>query len=166
MAENGEEKITVWRVFLSQFTGAYKSRIVSEGNRLFTLKSLCGETEVNLLPKDAYALNSSVVWKQTERGGEAEVTEPGACAVEQLWLSQDVSYQRKHFKTPLKWTKHFKRNSDFCLYAEALLYWCKWKKRYNPIVVWMQLKGNEAIHTYIAHSDRERGTICPWKNYT
>lgn len=113
MAENGEEKTTVWRVFLSQFTGAYKGRTVSEGNRLFTLKSLCGETEINLLPKDAYALNGSVVWKQTEWGGETGAIKPGACAVQQLWLLLDASYQTKHFKGDLKKTKPFKRNCNF-----------------------------------------------------
>lgn len=113
VAENGEEKTTVWRVFLRQSTGAYKGRTVSKGNRLFALKSLCGETEINLLPKDAYALNGSVVWKQTEWGGETGAIKPGAYAVQQLWLLQDFSYQTKHFKRALKWTKHVKRNYNF-----------------------------------------------------
>ena len=111
MAENGEEKKpTVWTVFQSQFTEAYKGRTVSKGNRLFTLKSLCRETEINLLPKDAYALNGSVVWKQTEWGGEMRAIKPGAWAVPELWLLQNVPYQTKHFKSSWKWTKHFKRN--------------------------------------------------------
>lgn len=33
------------KIFLSQFTGAYKGGTVSEGKRVFTLKILCGETE-------------------------------------------------------------------------------------------------------------------------
>lgn len=79
---------------------------------VFTLKSLCGETEKSLLPKDVCVLNGLVVWKQMEWGGEMGAKTPGATAAQELWLLQDVSYQTEHFRSASKWTKHFKRNHN------------------------------------------------------
>lgn len=112
---------------------------LSEGNRVFTLKSLCGETEKSPLPKDVYALNGLVVWKQMEWGGEMEAKTPGATAAQQLWLLQDVSYQTEHLKSASKWAKHFKGNlNSVCMHK----FYCsgvKNPKQHNPILVWMQL---------------------------
>lgn len=93
----------------------------------------------NLLPKDVYALNGLVVWKQMEWGGETGAKTPAATLAQQLRLLQDVSYQAGHFKSASKWAKHFKRNHNSVCMHKSYCGDVNKKKNHTQVIVWMQL---------------------------
>lgn len=65
--------------------------------------------------------------KWNEAGKQEPENHPGACAVQQLWLLQNVSLQ----------TKQFKRNCRFVFMQK--FYYTGVNKMYKHILVWTQL---------------------------